>query len=820
MLIAGCGGGGDSSPAPAPGPAPSPAPAPSPSAGVPQVTSVTPTTIAPPARITATGVNLDAVAQARLGSVVLAIASQSSTSLALDVPTGASTGFLTLVDSSGTARQAAQQITVLGPVTIAAFSPASVLTEASLTITGSGLDRATAVEFAGGATAPIATRSGSTSMTVVVPTTAQSGPFAVLTAGGDRTASSTVLTVVPRIQVTNAGSFAVAAGGSITLNGSGFGEVSGVTVGGQVAGIGARSSTQLSFTVPAGVSCGAISLQSTSQPAVFGGSVAVGGGCSLRVESVDFAQVLSQPVSDARQRLVPQRETWVRAYVVSSASGVAAPSVTLTAFNGTTQLGSRTMTGPTTLPVLAAGAALPDSMRNSGAQSFNAQLDDAWVSAGLRVQVTVDAEQRLGPPVVTSSTPSVGSGTRIDLVLVPLVSGSNAPTVSSTAVAQALDELTRRMPVARGNITVSLRAPYTLTSVTDGVDTSSEWSSALSELERLRDQEAPNRHYYGLVRPMVSAGTAGIGYVNRVGSSSPALAAVGWDTSRSSWLRTFTHELGHNYSREHAPCGSVANADTNYPYSNGALGPTPLFDVLSDAVVSPVGLNDVMGYCSGNWFSDYNLREVQRFLEARPQTAPNVEPMAAAAGTGKTAGDVLVISGVIGLDGLRLAPVQAVRGVATVAAAGDYQVRLRTTAGAVVDVPFDAVPVDHAMPLERHFFVRVPSPGLLASIEVLRGGAVVAMRSAPPSAIEAVRAASAVAAIDAIEAAGEVMLTWDAARHAYISVTHVGTEGRRVLALDARGGRLALPTTGLPVGGVFEVSLSDGVNTELRVLPR
>lgn len=818
-LIAGCGGGGDPAPAGSPAPTSTPAPAPTPSpAPVPQVTSIAPTTITPPARLSVTGTALDRVAQARLGSTALTIAAQSATALSLDVPAGASTGFVTLVDSAGTARQSAQQITVIGPVTITSLTPASVLTGDSLTITGSGLDRATAVEFTGGASASIAARSGSSSITVTVPSNAQSGPVVVVGSAGERTASPSSLTVVPRIVVTNAGNFTVASGGSVTLTGSGFTEVSAVTVGGQAAALGARSATQLSFTVPAGVACGTISLQSATQPAVFGGSVTVGGGCALRVESIEFAQVLSQPNSDTRQRLVPQRETWVRAYVVSQNSGQAAPTVQLTAYNGSTPLGSLTMTGPTTVPVLAAGSPLPDSMRASSAQSFNARLDDAWVTAGLNVRVTVDPEQRLGSAITASSTPAVGTGTRIDLVLVPLVSGSNVPTVSSTAITQALDELTRRMPVARGNISVSLRAPYTLTSVTDGVDTSAEWSSALSELERLRDQEAPNRHYYGLVRPMVSAGTAGIGYVNSVGSFSPALAAVGWDTSRTSWLRTMIHELGHNYSRSHAPCGSVSNADANYPYPNGALGPTPLFDVLSDTVVSPAGLSDVMGYCNGTWFSDYNLREVQRFLEARPQPAASVQTQAAVS-SGAKGGEVLVVSGVIGLDGVRLAPVQAARGEAVVAPSGEYLLRLKTAAGGVFELPFDATPVDHAIPPERHFLVRVPNPGPLAALELLRGGSVIASRFAPTPPAELVRAAAVRPVVDAREAAGELVVDWDAAHYPYASVVHVGALGRQVQVLEARGGQMRLPTAGLS-GGLFELSLSDGLNAQVVLIER
>jgi len=787
---------------------------------VPQVTSITPTALSPPGRLSVAGTNLDQVAQARLGSTALSIASQSATALALDVPAGASTGFLTLVDGGGTARQSAQQITITGAVTVTSFSPTSLLVGASLTVSGSALDRASAVEFSGGVSAAVASRAGSTSLTVIVPSGAQTGPIVVVASTGERTASSAALTVVPRIEVTNAGNFSVGAGASVTLNGAGFTEVSGVTVGGVAATIGTRSATQLSFAVPAGISCGAISLQSASQPSVSGGSVTVGSGCALRVEAVEFAQVLSQPTADPRQRLVPQRETWVRAYAVSSTSGVAAPSVRLSAYNGTTLLGTVTMTGPSTLPVLAAGSALPDSMRNNGAQSYNVRLDDAWVSAGLRVEVTVDAEQRLGAPVVFSSTPAVGTGTRIDLVLVPLVSGSNSPTVAANATALALDELTRRMPVSRGNINVTVRAPYTLTSVTDGVDTSGEWSSALSELERLRDQEAPNRHYYGLVRPMVSAGTAGIGYVNRVGSSSPALASLGWDTSRSNWLRTFIHELGHNYSREHAPCGGVTSSDVNYPYNNGALGPTPLFDVLSDVVVSPAGLADVMGYCSGTWFSDYNLREVQRFLEARPQTAPSVQALAAAGAAAKSAGEVLVVSGVIGLDGVRLAPVQAVRGMANAVEAGEYQLRLRTSAGVVFEFPFDAVAVDHSMPPERHFVVRAPSPGPLASIELLRGGTVIAARNAAEPATEISRTTAAAVGMEVAESAGQLQFVWDAVRYPFASITHVGAAGRTVLALDARGGRLQVSAADLVNGGDFDVSLSDGINAVLLTVPR
>ena len=803
--LAACGGGGGGNDAPPP--------------AIPAVTSVSPTSLVPPAQITVNGSALDRVSAARLGTTALAIASQSASVLVLNVPAGATTDFLTLVDSSGTARQTAQQIAVLAPLTIGTLSATSLLTGSPLTVTGTGLDRATTVEFSGGAQAAVSTRVGSTSVTVDVPASAQSGPVSVLAASGERASSSTALTVIPRIVVSNAGSFTAASGSSVTLSGSGFGEISGITVGGVTATLGARSATQISFTVPAAVSCGPVMLQSASQPPVSGGTVVASGGCLVRVESIEFAQVMSQPSTDARQRLVPQRETWVRAYVVSSRSGVSAPPVRLTAYNGATLLGSVTMAGPAVLPQLAAGSAPDATLRNDGTLTFSARIDDAWAGSGLRVEVSADPAATLGAPVVASSVPNVGTNTRIDVVLVPLVSGSNEPIIPDSAtVQQVIDELTRRMPVARGNIQVSVRAPYTLTSVTDGVDTSGEWTAAIQELETLRRTEAPTRQYYGLVKPMVVSGTAGVGYVNTTGAGSVPLSALGWDSSRTTWLRTMTHEFGHNYTRRHAPCGSVGSPDTSYPYSGGLLGATPLFDVLADTVISPVGLPDVMGYCQGRWFSDYNLREIQRFLEWRA-TSPMIEKSEVSAFEAD-ASEVLLVSGSIGLDGTRVQPVLAARGRAIAQAEGDYLLRLRTVAGGVFDVPFDAVLVDHAMPPQKHFNITVPNPGPLTAIEIVRGGNVIASRVAAKPAADRPAGPASKLAPEMAEAGGQLTLTWDADRFPQAMITHVVNGKPRVLALRAQGGRYSINSADLAPGGRIEFGLSDGLNTQIGVLTR
>jgi hypothetical protein len=378
--------------------------------------------------------------------------------------------------------------------------------------------------------------------------------------------------------------------------------------------------------------------------------------------------------------------------------------------------------------------------------------------------------------------------------------------------AAVLDELTRRFPIPGDRISVTTRAPYTLTSVTDGLDTQTEWSSALSELRQLRDSENPGnayRYYFGFVRR--SAGSvAGIGYV-------PGRAALGWDAA-GGWSRTMSHELGHNFGRPHAPCGGVASPDPSWPpeYAGGILGPQPLVDSVPVAldVISPVSQTDIMGYCNGTWFSDYNYRLMQSHLESQPQAA------IALAQSAPASADMLLIAGAIGPDGVTLRPVQALRG-SPAAGAGEYTLRLVTRDGRTIEHAFDADLVDHAMPPERHFAVTVLNPGPLDRIEVRHGDSVVPASAAAMATAQRARAASGEPmTLDWSESAGRLSVQWNPAAAPFASVTHVLAGQRTVLTMHRQGGVLVADTADLPAGGAFEFSLSDGLNAQLVTVPR
>jgi hypothetical protein len=773
---------------------------------IPLVMAVTPTSVLTGGRITLTGTSLDLVREVRLNATVLPIVSQNATAVAVDVIAGATSGVLTLVDTLGVARALTQQVNVVASMTITSFSPASIVTGQALTINGTNLDRAVGVTFANGATASIASRTGTTRITVTVPDSAATGALRVRGNANDEIVSAAPLTVIPAIRVDANAVYRVAAGANVTMTGTGLTEVSGVLLGSTAATIVSRTSIQLVFTVPAGAACGAITLQSASQPSVAGGSVVVGAGCAATLAGIEFGQVLAQPSTDPRQRLVPGKETWARAFVVSNQAGLPAPTVRLTGYTGVTIRGTVAMAGPATLPVVS-GATVPDSIRYDEAQSFNAELPAAWVAAGLSVRIEVDPEQRLGAATVTDATPTVGTPTRLDIVLVPVSSGGFVPTLPTTAA--VLDELTRRFPIPRSSISVSVRQQHVLTNG-DGLDTQTEWQDALAELRRLRMDENPNnayRYYFGFVRR--SGGSiAGIGYV-------PGNAALGWD-SPTGWSRTMTHELGHNFGRLHAPCGAVGSSDSSYPYAGGALGPTPLVDSIPVAlnVISPASQTDVMGYCSGAWFSDYNYRAMQTHLEGQPQLA------LATAQEQAPESELLLIAGVIGLDGVSFAPVQPLRGRPALGS-GDYTLRMRTRDGRMIEHAFDAELVDHAVPPERHFAFTVVSPGPLAGFEVLRDGTALPLRASTLATMQrAVTAPDQPINLEWSESGGGLAVNWNIAARPYLSVAHVVDGRRTVVAINRTGGQLQLSSAGLPDGGVFEIGLSDGLNSQLVVLPR
>jgi subtilisin family serine protease len=166
------------------------------------------------------------------------------TSLNVTVPAAAATGPITVTNAGGT---------TTGPVftvdpKLAGFTPTSGTVGTALTITGTGLADVTSVDFGGGVSATPNPARTATSLHVVVPPGAATGPLTVHTTSATST-STTPFTV--SFSVTGLSPTSAVYGAHVTLTGVGLTGVTQVKFNGLPGGIVSNTGTTIDATVPA-----------------------------------------------------------------------------------------------------------------------------------------------------------------------------------------------------------------------------------------------------------------------------------------------------------------------------------------------------------------------------------------------------------------------------------------------------------------------------------------------------------------------------------------------------------------------------------------
>ncbi len=784
---------------------------------IPAVTAVSAANVAVGGSLVVTGTNLSRVTAFQVGGVTLATSAASDTSATLAMPGVPVSGALSLVSASGTAATS-YNVNVYLPLSVGSIAPATGGVGSSVTITGGGMGAVTAVQFGNGAaTTPQSQTSGS--VTVVVPLGAATGALTVRGPYNDAI-SSDAYKVLASVVVTSITSAVNSGTLSVTLQGSNLDQVSSASVGKTPAVIVSASASQLVLSAP-GSATGDVMLSAAARIAVNAGTVS-----AFTLGSIDFAQVLNLNASNTALHLTRGKQAAVRVSVLALQAGQASPAVTLiaTAANGS-NLGSISMSGPQVLPT-----AKSDYSFNG---NFSAVLPAGWILPGVRVRVTAVGND--GVQVSQEAAPAVSSAARIRLVLVPLSTDDGVAQLPDVKDIRAA--LLRVYPYATENISITTR---TALSMPGSSTADSWWSNALGELESKRVQEDSGAYYYGFVPKMSVTRAAGLAYINGRSSGSDSTSAIGldarFDTSAAfdpfgngwpEWLTTLVHELGHNHSLQHVPCGSPAGAAADYPYANGELGPQPLYNSdyagnigqLSKAVNGGTPMKDVMSYCSGAWFSDYSYARVQQFLEKRSTQITGSNVLAASMSVAENG--YLTISGRITPAGVGLRPAIASSTRVGAAASGSgqaYTLRVLTASGTTIDLPFDAVTVaDHGGSAMRHFRVSFANPGDISDVEVLSNGKPLPRleRSARHS-----KAAND-GSFEAAQSAGKLALVWDAQAEPYAAVLHVAADGRKtVVASGLTGGNASVDVSALPAGGRFEVSLSSSVGGRLMKVQR
>ena len=237
-------------------------------------------------------------------------------------------------------------------------------------------------------------------------------------------------------------------------------------------------------------------------------------------------------------------------------------------------------------------------------KSANARIPGRTVRPGLEMVVEIDPDGTLNTGLgLPRRIPKKGR-MRVDVLDVPvlnltlipfLLSGRPDSAALRTASGMAADpaghdglrETRDLLPV--GQIEVTSHDPVISTSFGTG--------DVIRQVAAIRALEGGKGHYMGLAS----------------GSPTPVPGAFvgGWVSVSDLRPDVIAHELGHNMSLRHAPCGAPVGLDPHFPDADGSIGAWG-YDLETGRLVEP-GSPDLMSYCSLPWISAYHFVKALRY---------------------------------------------------------------------------------------------------------------------------------------------------------------------------------------------------------------
>jgi hypothetical protein len=386
------------------------------------------------------------------------------------------------------------------------------------------------------------------------------------------------------------------------------------------------------------------------------------------------------------------------------------------------------------------------------------------------------------------------------------------------------------LPVSQ--INYSLRSTvHTFNDANGDLTTGSGWSSLLNQINTIHFNENPagDKLYYGLVDSVAADGCsggciAGIGYVSQpFGVFKTSAGFAGFSSNRNAASPTFTHEMGHNFGRRHAPCGNPGSPDASYPYANALIGQWG-YDNATGALKNPAVFYDYMSYCGGNdtkWTSDYTYHSIAQSWGWLNAAAANTASAGAIS-------ESLLVTGFFAPDGrVQVDPVFKLTVPApAMPAQASHRLELLDAKGRVLaTVPF--VPMEMVIDLPTgaeqaaSFSVLAPPLPGVAGLRVFDGSQMLYERFASGAA----PVLSAASTAQSNSAAG-VTAAWQlaagpAATHYRVRFSPDGGANWHVLELNTDAAQVAVPAH-LLTGAtqpLLEVQASDGVRSDTLVLP-
>jgi hypothetical protein len=244
----------------------------------------------------------------------------------------------------------------------------------------------------------------------------------------------------------------------------------------------------------------------------------------------------------------------------------------------------------------------PDRM-NQGT-TFQVLVPANRVVPGMSYTLEVESAAGL---LSESITPTVVNRPALNVTFVPVRVDSTGA-VGNVTSSNMGDFLGRAEALPFPSVQGSVRAQYVYggTPVTGDAAT---WSPLLNEIRELRLADGNPALYYAVVPRQGTSGVAGIGYVGY-----PVSAGIRGNLNTTQYI--FNHEVGHNLSLRHAPCGISGGTDPDFPFPDGRIG---AHGYLQGTVLAPT-TSDTMGYCGNYTFGTYHWSRAINYVV--PTLAP------------------------------------------------------------------------------------------------------------------------------------------------------------------------------------------------------
>ncbi len=193
----------------------------------------------------------------------------------------------------------------------------------------------------------------------------------------------------------------------------------------------------------------------------------------------------------------------------------------------------------------------------------------------------------------------------IRIRLFPLENGRGVPAGLEEKLDGFINSVTNYMPISNiEEITIE-----------DVVKLTGNWDP-FQTLDYLQDHWTENgeadEYYHGVFIYNLN-GLLGVAYLS--GNVGMSVNPGGPEVDTVEDNGTFAHEMGHNFSLLHAPCGGPAQVDPDYPYRGGRLGPRRGWKFIDNRFIeSRETYYDLQTYCSPRSVSDFNFGKAAQYL--------------------------------------------------------------------------------------------------------------------------------------------------------------------------------------------------------------